>query len=440
MSTCPICAEPDAYDAMARLAHPQYHARYLANPDRWGPAIVKMRGRDLNRWQPPRSPRKVSTEITIPVVPRRSGTILASIIGPSVEWGGIQTWIRMLMKHVDPDRVTWLGNGAAVNPCVGRESVIAELAEFGPVVIGEDACRQMVSLSDVCLFWCIPHIAPLLSAGRPAPKVIVTAHASDTREYERNILRDDTGVSRYVAVSEAAARTIPAGWDYRVIPNAIDLDRVKPIRSRQAVHQSWNIRPGQKVILHLGRLSDEKNPELLAHTVAALNIAQPGQWRGVFVGPLHPHLEGLQARCRALAGGLVTFAGETSDVGSALAAADFVLIGSHEESFCFTAIEAWAAGVPVVATPVGVMAEHPDLCAMLPMNPTGDQTARLILTDEHQARCRAAQAVVADRYSAKSFGREWTNLIVRTAKKRLPLGINQKRPPEPDCIPCQHSR
>jgi glycosyltransferase involved in cell wall biosynthesis len=128
-------------------------------------------------------------------------------------------------------------------------------------------------------------------------------------------------------------------------------------------------------LLSVGRLDREKNPLLLADILAAL-IQKDDSWRLVVVGegPLH---EELQARVRELGlNGAVQMHGYVPIDGELPAlyrAADVFLHVSWTEGVPQVLFEAFAAGLPVVATDVGGVARAVGEAAVLV--PAGDVAA-----------------------------------------------------------------
>jgi glycosyltransferase involved in cell wall biosynthesis len=128
-------------------------------------------------------------------------------------------------------------------------------------------------------------------------------------------------------------------------------------------------------LLSVGRLDREKNPLLLIDVIAALRKADP-DWRLVIVGdgPLRAQIE---ARVEELAltdvvdvRGYVPIDGELPVLYSA---SDAFLHVSWTEGVPQVLFEAFAAGLPVVATDVGGVAQAVDGAALL--IPSGDVTA-----------------------------------------------------------------
>ena len=107
-----------------------------------------------------------------------------------------------------------------------------------------------------------------------------------------------------------------------------------------------------RVVVAAGRLSPEKGFAVLID--AAVTVLSADREAGVVIfgeGVLRPELEGL-VRARGL-DGRVVLAGFRDDLDALLAAADVVTLPSFTEGLPNVALEASAAGVPVVATAVG---------------------------------------------------------------------------------------
>ncbi len=107
-----------------------------------------------------------------------------------------------------------------------------------------------------------------------------------------------------------------------------------------------------RVVAAAGRLSPEKGFDVLIRAAADVLAADPGTGVVVFgEGVLRAELE-QQVRAAGLAGRVV-LPGFRADLDALLAAADIVTLPSFTEGLPNVALEASAAGVPVVATAVG---------------------------------------------------------------------------------------
>ena len=172
-----------------------------------------------------------------------------------------------------------------------------------------------------------------------------------------------------------------------------------------------------------------------------LDRIQPNRWRSVIVGGTTEN-QYWQGQAEAIAPGMTIWAGATDDVGSVLRASDWLVMASYEESFSYALAEAWASGIPTLATPVGIAAQYPQMTGILPMDPSGEDIANAIRhaqrhPDRTFARCRSAQNLIREKFGVKAFGLAWDEIIIQTykAKKRLPLGRKQ-----PECVPCRESQ
>ena len=179
-----------------------------------------------------------------------------------------------------------------------------------------------------------------------------------------------------VGVSEAAADLsrragVPA-HKVHVIHNGVDLARFTPRPPRAGL---------PRVVLGLGRLAPQKGFDLLAAAVARV----PGlRLELVGEGPMGPEL--------AAAGALLH--GWVSDVAPLLARADLVAIPSRWEGFGLVAVEAMAAGVPVLCSEVpGLVEVVGDAALRVPPEDVSALAAALrALVEDEPLRSRLALA------------------------------------------------
>jgi glycosyltransferase involved in cell wall biosynthesis len=151
-------------------------------------------------------------------------------------------------------------------------------------------------------------------------------------------------------------------------------------------------------VVAVGRLVPQKNHERLL--LAARHV--PGaRFLVVGDGPLRCALE---ARARAL-GVDVRFTGARDDAPALMAAADVVVFSSNWEGLSVAALEALAAGTPVVSTPVEGMRELPVVrTASFDPAELGDAVAALLADAPRRAALGAAgRRLVAERYSAQAM-------------------------------------
>lgn len=165
---------------------------------------------------------------------------------------------------------------------------------------------------------------------------------------------------RIVAVSESVKRSVagPISADkIRVIPNSIDALPVE-MGSGTSLRAELGIADDTAVAVTIGSLIREKGHNDLID--AALHVQQQGG-RVAFViagGGETAAIRALRERIgTAGLGDVVHLLGYRRDVHRLLDAADMVVVPSLSESFSLVALEAMAAGKPVVATDCGGPAE-----------------------------------------------------------------------------------
>ncbi len=138
---------------------------------------------------------------------------------------------------------------------------------------------------------------------------------------------------------------------YVVVPPGTSLG---PLPGRIQARQALGVPPAAPVVAYVGRLTRIKRPDRLLAVAREVTRAVPGTQ--VLVcghGDLATDIE--SAACNG--GGAIKVLGWRADVETIYAAADLVLLTSDNEGMPLSLIEAALAGVPVVATDVGSVAE-----------------------------------------------------------------------------------
>jgi glycosyltransferase involved in cell wall biosynthesis len=163
-----------------------------------------------------------------------------------------------------------------------------------------------------------------------------------------------------------------------VVRNGIDLTRFKGGVRRQAA--------SKPVIVAVGRVVRQKNPELFVRAARTLSREIPGaSFRWIGAGALDSRVatelrrEGLADRIR--------FEGERRDVERVLAEADLLWLTSDWEGLPNVVMEAMASGLPVVATDVGGTSE------LFPTHREGE----LVAAGDAEAIVAATRRLLADR-------------------------------------------
>jgi glycosyltransferase involved in cell wall biosynthesis len=204
--------------------------------------------------------------------------------------------------------------------------------------------------------------------------------------------------TKVVTVAEAVSREtlevfrVPPA-KVRMIPNGVDPDRLRPVRSRQATRKALGIAPNEPVILSLGALTWEKDP--LGHLGISAQVMQH-QPRAIHMfvgeGPLRGRAEE-QVRSEGRSD-RVRFLRSRDDVPDLLAASDLLLLASAVEGMPAGVIEAGIVGLPVVGYAI----------AGVPEVVLDGVTGRLAPAGNPEELARAASELLADERMRRTMG------------------------------------
>ncbi len=255
-------------------------------------------------------------------------------------------------------------------------------------------------------------------AGLPA--VVTRRMDRPVRPGMRTRLIYQRWTQRTAAISaHVAAQLIAAGVPESrlvVIPDAVDLARVHSPLGRAAVRAAAEVADGDVVLLATARLVHRKGLDLVLDAVARL--AAEGLRPRMWIAGDGPERGALEARCeRAGVTAQVAWLGQRADVGDLLAGCDAVILASRAEGLGVAALEAMAAGRPVVASAVGGLAaavvdEHTGL--LVPADDVAALSAalrRIVLEPALRQRLGAAgPAHVAARFHPAAMAEAYERL------------------------------
>jgi glycosyltransferase involved in cell wall biosynthesis len=167
------------------------------------------------------------------------------------------------------------------------------------------------------------------------------------------------GVDRVIAISTAVRDALVAAGvrpeRIQIVPSAVDPARVNaPPGTRAAQRVAWAVTPSDVVVLVVGALERRKGQDVLLDALERLGPA--GAAVHVVLCGEGAERAALEARAAAF-GGRVRLVGFREDVGAVLAGADVVVVPSRQEGLGVAALEAMAAGRPVVVSAAGGLAE-----------------------------------------------------------------------------------
>ena len=207
-----------------------------------------------------------------------------------------------------------------------------------------------------------------------------------------------------------------------VVYNGFDLDAIR----RQApldLNREFQIAPGVPIILAVGRLCPWKGFGDLLEACSLLNRKQVRYFcliLGKSVAEENKHVASLLERKEQLNLSNVHFTGWREDVVACMKGATLLAVPSHAEPFGRTIVEAWASGLPVIATNTGGPAElirHGENGFLVEMkNPRAlaEAIEELFLHPEKRAAMSKAGAI-----RAKDFSLQRHKEMVVSIYKRL---------------------
>jgi glycosyltransferase involved in cell wall biosynthesis len=260
---------------------------------------------------------------------------------------------------------------------------------------------------------CSPHGTLPYETGRRAAKRLW-----DRLVGPRLLARIDQVVALTTAEAEDAqalwaALGVPlAGGRVAIAPNGVDVEELAALPPRDAARRRWSLGAGP-VALFLGRLAPRKGVALLLDAFARVARRVPDA-RLLLAGPdggmgrrVAEQVRELDLTGHVLAAGLL--AGH--DRLAALAAADLFVLPATGEGLPVSALEAMAAGLPVVLTPGChlVEAERAGAGVVVPaaVEPLADAMAGLLTDPERRATMgRRARELVHDRYT-------WSHVVTQ---------------------------
>jgi D-inositol-3-phosphate glycosyltransferase len=246
----------------------------------------------------------------------------------------------------------------------------------------------------------------LAESDSPEPRGRLIGEEQVVAEADRLIANTETEARQLIELYGAAADRID------VVPPGVDTDVFRP-GPRQVARRALGISKDELVVAFAGRIQPLKAPDVLLRAVAVLRSQHPDcRFRLLVVGGasgtgrIAPHrLEELAAELGVA--GVVTFLEPMppAELCRVFQAADLVAVPSYNESFGLVALEAQAAGTPVVAASVG------GLCVAVDDGVSGllvpghdparwaDRLASVLLDPAHQAALSARAPAQAARFS-----------------------------------------
>ena len=183
---------------------------------------------------------------------------------------------------------------------------------------------------------------------RPIARQLRDAYLKISVKYALRHSTEATGCSQGVV---DVVRTRYGGDNWRVLYYGIDLPRLPTRQERREFREAFGWSEHTPILVHVGRFAEQKNHfgllrvfELVLQRIPTAKLLLIGD------GSLRPAIE-TSAEARQLSSA-VRFLGSRDDVPAVVSRCDVFLFPSWYEGFGLAALEANAAGIPVVASDV----------------------------------------------------------------------------------------
>ena len=262
-------------------------------------------------------------------------------------WGAVESYLEQILEELDEPAVVIHPEGPELTPLAR----FAELRSFdvnrsSPLLLGHlvrELRRLRPRLVHVVDVWPLGFLAARIAR---VPRVVVTHHTPElprTDNIVGRLLWKLGWLTRPEVIYTSESDHARDGRSGVVISLGIDLERFGSVERRPH---------GGRVIGNVARLVEQKDQRTLVDAAPAiLQRFEDARFVVVGDGALRGELE------QRAAGLPFEFLGDRDDVPELLAGFDVFAFPSLFEGLCLAVIEAQAAGIPVVATPVGGIRE-----------------------------------------------------------------------------------
>jgi len=160
-----------------------------------------------------------------------------------------------------------------------------------------------------------------------------------------------------------------------IIPLGVELGEFSPRKRSEKLRQSLGIKPGQPLLIYVGRLDREKKAQIVVEAFRRLPHELGATLLLLGEGPLRETITSSAARI--VAPGYIR---DRAEIARWLASADIYVSGMADETFGVSIIEAQASGLPVVGVAAGAMLDRvtPEIGRLGPVDDSGAMAANIL--------------------------------------------------------------
>lgn len=367
-------------------------------------------------------------------------------ITPGLAPGGAELWLGTLVSHAVTVKYTGIvvvdsGSDEHRSLLQGVRVVQSKDADPDSIVKATRIAMELEG-ADLIFYWGLQPMPEIQNCGVPVVHVSHSSAVETSRFWNAEdwVGFGKTSANFMAAVSKSAALLFSNKSRRKepvtVIHNGVSVERTRPAIGGAELRKRWRIGEKSRVVLYVGRFSDEKGPQRVVQAMKNL----PNDIHLVMVG-----WGMLSDELKRIARGLVKDSStgscariffpqaRTRGLGDIYAAADLVVIPSDTEAFPLTLIEAWHAGVPVVCSNFATIDELEEVYSngdpmvyRIPCPPTDRQVANGIINALNFSRnndeiVRRSQAIALEHFSAAAMVARWEGYFYACVREWLTI-------------------
>lgn len=305
---------------------------------------------------------------------QENGRANVLITVPWLDFGGVSTLLYNFMREVSGDVNLHIATGLPnKNEWDYKFREVTPFIYHMPSMFDEDPKLQLEFLSNYIETRNIDilhlvhngfvfNMLPELRKRHPKLKVIVTvfndraAYLEQAIEYQKYI---DVFATDNQAVGKIYTNKLTVNRPIKVIPNGVDMsEEFNPAKfDRESVRKELKLKDSDIAVFFIGRLSEEKNPDVFVRVAKTIQYRSPSHDFRFFIigdGPMQKEIvsqiydEDIKH---------VIYLGYQQDVAKYLSASDIFVLPSDIEGFPLSILEAMAMESAIIASDVGAVGD-----------------------------------------------------------------------------------
>jgi glycosyltransferase involved in cell wall biosynthesis len=339
--------------------------------------------------------------------------------------GGTETWLINMLKGLSRFSDIHISGVVVAGGYGSTVPHTAEIVAKSCTVYAEQPTKHTIKMpstqaiaklakeSDLLVVWALTDHDDIKLLSSLNKKIVGVNHGC----FDWWMVRINDFVDAWATVSQVSKKALPRPGT--VINNGLTFTK-SPL-TKDAAKKALGLPTNTFVVGYMGRISVEKNIKKLAE---CFNRLPSDKYSWLVVGPPNPNEYDFVKNAKS---NFFIF-GPTTDVPKYMAACDAAIVASDSEGFCYGAVEPILSGVPLIATPVGIvvelMAAVPDVIQPIVVSKNTDLVAELqkaiSLARENHGKMMAKMPAAIDytkrHFSVENMVSQWRTFLWRVAK------------------------